>query len=84
MTMQGALSALATRIQQGVNTLTCRALLGAHPEVQQKVAAELEAAGLRATTAKPEPRRLSYADLGRLPYLDAVRHTSAELGDGCW
>ena len=66
-----------------MNTLLCRALLGAHPEVQQKVAAELEAAGLLATTVKPEPRRLSYADLGRLPYLDAVRSTSAELREGC-
>lgn len=51
----------------------CRALLATHPEVQAKAAAELEAAGLLATKARPEPRRLSYADLGRLPYLNAVR-----------
>ncbi len=63
---------------------TRRALLGAHPEVQQRVATEMAAAGLMATTAKPEPRRLSYADLACLPFLDAVRHAHAQLRDGCW
>ena len=52
------------------------ALLAAHPEVQEEVAAELEAAGLLASRGKPQPRRLTYADLSKLPYLDAVRPCS--------
>lgn len=50
-----------------------RALLATHSEVQAKVVAELGAAGLLAKNAKSEARGLTYADLGRLPYLDAVR-----------
>ncbi len=52
------------------------ALLATHPGAQEKLAAELAAAGLLASPAQPAPRLLTYADLGRLPYLDAV-HSSA-------
>ncbi len=55
------------------------ALLAAHPEVQEEVAAELEAAGLLASRGKPQPRRLTYADLSKLPYLDAVRPCSIRV-----
>ena len=56
--------------------LVCRALLAAHPEVQEKVAAELEAAGLLAGRGRPQPHRLTHADLSKLTYLDAVRPRS--------
>ena len=52
---------------------TCRALLATHPHVQGKLAAELLKAGLLASAAEPTPKQLTYADLARLPYLDAVR-----------
>ena len=54
------------------------ALLAAHPEVQEEMAAELEAAGLLASRSRPQPRRLTYANLSKLPYLDAVRPCSME------
>ena len=57
------------------------ALLAAHPEVQEEVAAELEAAGLLASRARPQPRRLTYADLSKLPNLDAVRPGSMTARD---
>ena len=57
------------------------ALLAAHPEVQEEVAAELEAAGLLASRGRPQPRRLTYADLSKLPYLDAVRPCSLRACD---
>ena len=34
--------------------------------------AELQTAGLLATPEQPTPRQLAYADLGTLPYLQAV------------
>ena len=57
------------------------ALLAAHPEVQEEVAAELEAAGLLASRDRPQPRRLTYANLSKLPYLDAVRPCSLRARD---
>lgn len=50
-----------------------RALLATHPKAQAAVAAELHMAGLLATPVKKIPRQINYADLSRLPYLDAVR-----------
>jgi len=47
-------------------------LLSQHPAAEAALAAELDAAGLLATAARPAPRRLQWADLGRLPYLQAV------------
>ena len=49
-----------------------RYLLTQHPEVEAKVAAELEAAGLLATSACPEPPCMTAAHIPQLPYLQAV------------
>ena len=46
-------------------------LLSQHPEVEAKLVAELDAAGLLATPARPEPRRLEWADLNKRVYLQA-------------
>lgn len=46
-------------------------LLSQHPEVEAKIVAELDAAGLLATPARPEPRRLEWADLNKLVYMQA-------------
>lgn len=46
-------------------------LLSQHPEVEVKIVAELDAAGLLATPSRPEPRRLEWADLNKLVYLQA-------------
>ena len=43
-----------------------------HPAVEARLAAELDAAGLLVTRARPEPRALAHADLGRLTYLQCV------------
>lgn len=47
-------------------------LISQHPEVEARVAAELDAAELLVTSARPEPRRCCYDDLARLPYLKCV------------
>lgn len=60
----------------------CRSLLATHPQVQEKLAAELKAAGLLATKGQPEGRRMTYADLWRLPYLDAVHCCHCQTGVG--
>lgn len=56
-----------------------RGLVAGHPEVQARVAAELESLGLLATPGNPTPRRLEYADLTKLPYMDAVLRESLRL-----
>ena len=43
-----------------------------HPAVEARLAAELDAAGLLVTRARPTPRALAHADLGRLAYLQCV------------
>ncbi len=43
-----------------------------HPEVEQKVAEELDQLGLLATPDRPTPRSLELADLSRLTYLNCV------------
>ena len=43
-----------------------------HPEVMAALEAELDAAGLLFTPQRPQPRQFTYADIGKLPYLDAV------------
>lgn len=42
-----------------------------HPAAMAKLEAELDQAGLLATPARPHPREFVYADIGKLPYLDA-------------
>ena len=53
-----------------------RLSIALHPEVQQKVAAELQAAGLLASPEQPEPRDFTWADISSLPYLNAVSPTA--------
>ena len=47
-------------------------LVSQHPEVEAKLVAELEQAGLLATPQQPEPRALQYADLSKLTFLSMV------------
>lgn len=56
-----------------------RGLVAGHPEVQARVAAELDTAGLLASPKNPTPRRPTYADLAALPYLDAVLRESLRI-----
>ncbi len=50
----------------------CRYLISQHPEVDAKLAAELDEAGLLVTPQRPAPRAMDYADLARLTYLGWV------------
>jgi len=47
-------------------------LVSQHPQAEAALAAELDAAGLLVTAARPAPRALTFDDLGALPYLAAV------------
>ncbi|CAL5223031.1 g5486 [Coccomyxa viridis] len=47
-------------------------LISQHPEVDAKLAAELDEAGLLVTPQRPAPRAMDYADLARLTYLGWV------------
>lgn len=49
-----------------------RYLVSQHPEVEAKLAAELDEAGLLVTPERPQPRALAHADLARLTYLNCV------------
>ncbi|CAK0787662.1 hypothetical protein CVIRNUC_010884 [Coccomyxa viridis] len=50
----------------------CLFAISQHPEVEEKVVAELAEHGLLATKDNPNPRTLAYPDLGKLTYLQAV------------
>lgn len=50
----------------------CRYLLSQHPLAEARVAQELEDLELLVTPERPSPRPLEYADLAKLPYLQAV------------
>ena len=50
----------------------CSFAISQHPEVEEKVVAELAEHGLLATGDNPNPRTLAYPDLGKLTYLQAV------------
>lgn len=50
----------------------CRFLVSQHPEVEQKIAAELQGLGLLATPEQPQPRRLQWEDLSKLQYLSCA------------
>ena len=47
-----------------------RYFLAKNPAAMAKVEAELDAAGLLKTAANPTPRPFTYADIGKLHYLD--------------
>ena len=46
-----------------------RFMIVTHPEVERRVVSELDALGLLATPARPEPRQLEYEDVSKLMYL---------------
>lgn len=43
-----------------------------HPDVMAKLEAELDQAGLLVTPQRPHPRAFTWADVGKLTYLDSV------------
>jgi hypothetical protein len=49
-----------------------RYILSQHPEVEQRLVAELDAAGLLVTPHRPHPRPLQMSDLAALTYLSWV------------
>ena len=54
------------------HTCRCRYLISQYPEVEAKILAELEGLQLLKTAQNLEPRGMSYADLSKLTYLNAV------------
>ncbi|CAL5224557.1 g7259 [Coccomyxa viridis] len=50
----------------------CLFAISQHPEVEAKIVEELQSHGLLATAENPDPRQLTYPDLGKLTYLQAV------------
>lgn len=63
----------AAGIESAGNAMTWTTyLISQHPEVEAKLVAELDAAGLLATPANPKPRAVEYSDLAKLPYLGWV------------
>ena len=51
-------------------SLHCRYFLAKHPAAMKKLEEELDAAGLLKTPQNPDPRQFTYADIGKLRYLD--------------
>ena len=49
-----------------------RYLISQHPEVEEKILAELADLHLLKTEHNPKPREMTYADLSKLTYLNAV------------
>jgi len=54
-----------------------------HPEVEAKVAAELDALGLLATPDRPQPRCMEHADLARLTYLQCIIKVRCPVRPSC-
>ncbi|CAL8464901.1 g4436 [Coccomyxa elongata] len=54
-------------------------LISQHPEVEARLAAELDEAGLLVTPERPQPRDLTHADLSRLTYLNCVLKESQRM-----
>eukprot|EP00884_Botryococcus_braunii_P008587 jgi/Botrbrau1/1772/Bobra.0217s0027.1 len=50
-----------------------------HPEVEKKLVAELDAAGLLVSPSRPSPRRMVYQDMSHLPYLGWVIKESMRI-----
>lgn len=65
-------------------------LISQHPEVEARIAAELDAAELLVTSARLQPRPADFEDISRLPYLKCVIKVCfapacmlAKIGLGC-
>ena len=66
-------------------TAACRYLLSQHPEAQAKVAEELDSLEVLATPERPNPRALEYADMAKLPYLQAaIKARPPQHSEGRW
>ena len=52
--------------------LPCRYMVSQHPEVEAKILAELEGLELSITPQRPRPRKMTYADVNQLTYLQAT------------
>ena len=50
-----------------------------HPEVENKIIAELDSLGLSITAERPHPRKMTYADVGKLTYLQATIKASSQM-----
>ncbi len=59
-----------------------RYLISQHPDVEAKLAAELDGLGLLASAARPRPRPMVFEDLAQLRYLSWVVKARPGLG-GC-
>lgn len=57
----------------------CRFLVSQHPEVENKIIAELDSLGLSITAERPHPRKMTFADLGKLTYLQATIKASNQM-----
>ena len=60
------------QFQGGHSAPSCRYLVSQNPEVEAKILAELDDLELSITPQRPRPRRMTYADLNRLTYLQAT------------
>ncbi len=49
-----------------------RYFLATHPKAMARLEGELDAVGLLKTAANPQPRTITFADIGKLHYLDLV------------
>ncbi len=49
-----------------------RYMMSQHPEVEAKIIAELDSLGLSITPQRQHPRKMTYADLNKLTYLNAT------------
>ena len=56
-----------------------RYMVSQHPEVEQKLMAELDSLQLSITPQRRHPRKMTYADLNRLTYLQAVIKVASAL-----
>ena len=52
--------------------ISCRFCVATYPGVQDRLAAELDAAGLLASPSDPEPKELDFNIMNELPVMDAV------------
>ena len=49
-----------------------RFFISQHPEVEQKIEAELDSLGFLVTGTRKTPKGMEYADLSKLPYLSGA------------